>query len=303
MQASNESKTQNISLIPIQELKPLNVKILQLKGVDEQFYSIIINHLEKSIAFEAFDINDITITKYLTNLTLEDFHKINFFFTQFKEIKDIFALFDDMKEDEFKIIKDTENIELFLLIEIRKKINEIGIILKEQKNDINKIVYNLCEKMKELITIKDVINQSKQKDKLIEEFENLKEKNKHLENQINIINKQYESKKELEEYKQILNEKIENIIKNDQKTIDDLKENNRILNEKLENTIKNNKITIDNLIESNKILNEKLENIINNHKLTIDNFIDNNSRLEKKRKILDKEVMRMRNYHEEKYIL
>ena len=123
MQASNESKTQNISLIPIQELKPLNVKILQLKGVDEQFYSIIINHLEKSIAFEAFDINDITITKYLTNLTLEDFHKINFFFTQFKEIKDIFALFDDMKEDEFKIIKDTENIELFLLIEIRKKIS------------------------------------------------------------------------------------------------------------------------------------------------------------------------------------
>ena len=57
-------------------------------------------------------------------------------------------------------------------------------------------------------------------------------------------------------------------------------------------------INASNIIDLNSLENDPSEdNII------VDNFIENNSRLEKKRKILDKEVMKMRNYHEEKYNL
>ena len=66
--------------------------------------------------------------------------------------------------------------------------------------------------------------------------------------------------------------------------------NNQLENEKV--------IDVSNIIDLNS-----LENDPNEDNLIVDNFIDNNSRLEKKRKILDKEVMRMRNYHEEKYNL
>lgn len=57
-------------------------------------------------------------------------------------------------------------------------------------------------------------------------------------------------------------------------------------------------INVSNIIDLNF-----LENDPNEDNIIVDNFIENNSRLEKKRKILDKEVMKMRNYHEEKYNL
>ena len=63
-------------------------------------------------------------------------------------------------------------------------------------------------------------------------------------------------------------------------------------------------------LENEKVINasniidlNSLENDPNEDNIIVDNFIENNSRLEKKRKILDKEVMKMRNYHEEKYNL
>ena len=113
-----------------------------------------------------------------------------------------------MQTEEFKITKNnSEIIEFFLLIEIRKKINEIKINLKEQKNDINKIVYNICQKIKELNSLKDEITKIKNSNKFIEEIANLREKNEKLENSINTIN-----------------EKLEIKIKDDNKIINDLKE-------------------------------------------------------------------------------
>ena len=77
--------------------------------------------MEKSIIIEAYDLNDIANTKYSSNLSFEDFHKINYFFMQFSKIEDIFALLEDMQQEEFKITKNSsEIIEFYLLIEIRK---------------------------------------------------------------------------------------------------------------------------------------------------------------------------------------
>ena len=166
---------------PNSDLKPLKVKILKLKGTNEQSYSIVFNLFEKSIMIEALDLNDISNTKYLSNLTLENFHKKNYFFHQFEKIADIFELLEDMKEDEFKVSKNnSEFIEFYLLIEIRKKINEIQIELKIQKTDIEKIVYNICEKIKEINVLKAEMKNMKNNNQLILEIENLKEKNKTL---------------------------------------------------------------------------------------------------------------------------
>ena len=79
-------------------LKPLKVKKIELKGKDEQFYSVIFNLLEDSIMIEACDMNDISSTKYMNNLSLDYFQKLNFFFHQFETLKEIFTLFEEMQQ-------------------------------------------------------------------------------------------------------------------------------------------------------------------------------------------------------------
>ena len=111
-QANEAPKPEILSNIvtPSPEFKPLKVKIVKLKGIDKQLYSIVFNLLEKSIIIEAFDLNDIANTKYLSNLSLENFYKINYFFMQFSKIEDIFALLEDMQQEEFKITKNSSEI-------------------------------------------------------------------------------------------------------------------------------------------------------------------------------------------------
>ena len=217
--APNPESLTNNNITPNAEQKPLKVKIIKLKGLDDQLYSIVFNLLEKSILIESFDLNDISNTKYVINLTLDNFHKLNYFFIQFSSIEQIFDLLEDMQENEFKITKNnSDTIEFSLLIEIRKKINEILVKLKVQKNDINIIVYNLCEKFKEINIIKENIKNLKQNKELMSEIEKLKQKNEYLEKTINLIN-----------------EKLENKIKDDNQIIEDLKNKNQQLNEKIEN--------------------------------------------------------------------
>ena len=63
--------------------------------------------------------------------------------------------------------------------------------------------------------------------------------------------------------------------------------------------LKNEKVMdVSNIIDLNY-----MDNDFDEENLILNNFIENNNKLEKKRKILDEEVMKMRNYHEEKYSL
>ncbi len=58
-----------------------------------------------------------------------------------------------------------------------------------------------------------------------------------------------------------------------------------------------NMLDVSNIINMNDIESNYGDDDIQ----ILDDFIENNRKLEEKRKILDKEVMKMRNYHEEKY--
>ena len=302
-------------LTPNSEFKALKVKLSKLKGTDEQIYSTVFYLFEKSIIIETSDINDISSRNYLITLSLEDFHNLNPFFKLYSKIEEIFELLEDMQNDEFKITKiSSEIIEFFFLIKIRNKINEIKINLKVQKTDINKIINNICEKLKEFNLIKDEIKKLKNEQNLIEEISNLKEKNEKLENSIGEINEK------LEISIKKINEKLENKIKDDNKVINELKNENKLLNEKLENKnkefesyknsinkineklenkIKDDDKVINELKNENKLLNEKLENInkeFENYKNNNKNELNKiNERLENKIKDDNKIINELKN--------
>ena len=222
---------------------------MKLKGNDEQLYDINIKLFENSIFIEAFNEKDITQSKYLINFTYQDFTKLNSFFNQYSKIEEIFELLEDMQSDEFKIIKNNnEFIELYFLIELRKKKIEIPIKLMISNIDLNNTVQNLGKILQDL------------KDK---EISDLRKKNENLEKQILDLNKKFEklenkvleNEKLIGDYKQKRNE--ENI------KIDEMKNNINIQKERvniLEQKYQEDKNKIDDLQQKinkeEKILND-----------------------------------------------
>ena len=65
----------------------------------------------------------------------------------------------------------------------------------------------------------------------------------------------------------------------------------------------NNQLKNEKVLDVSNIINMNIVNYEEDDDLILNDFIENNRGLEKRRKILDDEVMKMRNYHEEKYAL
>ena len=65
----------------------------------------------------------------------------------------------------------------------------------------------------------------------------------------------------------------------------------------------NNQLKNEKVLDVSNIINMNVVNYEEDDDLILNDFIENNRGLEKRRKILDDEVMKMRNYHEEKYAL
>ena len=214
--------------------KSIKEKNMKLKGIDEQIYDINLKLFEKSISIEASNEKDITKTKYLINFNYQDFTKLNSFFNQYSNIKEIFELLEDMKSDEFKILKNNnEFIEFYFLIEIRKKKIEIPIKLMISNIDLNNIVQNLCKILQDL------------KDK---EIFDLRKKNENLEKQILSLNQKFEklenkvleNEKLIVEYKQKINEEnikideMQNIINKHKERVDILEQESQEDKNKIE---------------------------------------------------------------------
>ena len=126
-------------------------KKIKLKGLDEQTYNINLKLFEKSISIEASDEKDVTQSKYVINLPYEDFKKLNSFFTQYSSIEEIFELLEDMKPDEFKLLKsNSQFIEFYFLLEVRRKIVEIPMKLMKLENCLNDIMQNLSQTVQDL---------------------------------------------------------------------------------------------------------------------------------------------------------
>ena len=67
------------------------------------------------------------------NLDIKKFHECNKFFLQYSDVDELFELINDMKEKEFLLKNEHEDLILIFKIEQRQKIIEIPLKLEKKK--------------------------------------------------------------------------------------------------------------------------------------------------------------------------
>ena len=180
-----------------------NIKNIQLKeytklGNNNKIFFIKIFVKDNLIGFQVEIKEDISETKYINHSTLEDFCKLNGLFKRYSSIKEIFkALFNELEDNEIKItIENNNKVKLSFIFEFRKKFEEIALLLNPELN-VKKVIYNLCEKIKEINELnKELNNQKLVNEKLKEELsafkKNVENKNNYLlNNEINQLENKY----------------------------------------------------------------------------------------------------------------
>jgi hypothetical protein len=167
-------------------------------GNNNQLFYIKIFIKDNLIGFQVEIKDDISETKYINHSTLEDFYKLNGLFKRYSSTKEIFkALFNELEDNEIKItIENNNKLKLCFIFEFRKKDEEISLLLNPEL-DVKKVIYNLCEKIKEINVLnKELNNQKLVNEKLKEELSAFKKKveNKNnylLNNEINQLDNKY----------------------------------------------------------------------------------------------------------------
>jgi hypothetical protein len=119
---------------------------------------------------------------YFLNLDLQKFQEIHKFFYQYPDIKGLFELIKDLKEDELYLKDDNNNLILILKIEQRKTIIEIPFKLTRKELDLNNSKLN--ENIEKFL-LKSEFNTYKEKilnqvNELESKISNLEKENKEL---------------------------------------------------------------------------------------------------------------------------
>jgi len=217
---SNELKTAESS--PGKLLSELPVKEFNIKSKENQSYNLKIYQGEKTLIFHIKEIGDIGDTLYKSESTLEEFCKLNRIFRQYISIEELFVLFiQNYKDSEINITKKENQIKLAFSIEFMGKKEEISFILNPQQSKIENVVMNLCDKVKEIDKLNEVIEEQK------ETIKNLQKENEEFKNKIN------------EKINKILKTEIEKIKSENENKINELKKNLNDLNNEI-NIIKRN---------------------------------------------------------------
>jgi len=217
---SNELKTAESS--PGKLLSKLPVKEFNIKSKENQSYNLKIYQGEKTLIFHIKEIGDIGDTLYKSESTLEEFCKLNRIFRQYISIEELFVLFiQNYKDSEINITKKENQIKLAFSIEFMGKKEEISFILNPQQSKIENVVMNLCDKVKEIDKLNEVIEEQK------ETIKNLQKENEEFKNKIN------------EKINKILKTEIEKIKSENENKINELKKNLNDLNNEI-NIIKRN---------------------------------------------------------------
>ena len=166
---------------PVRNLEDYPGIKYKIKEKDNNIYNIKIIKTEKSILFLINEINDILNVKYKNELTLEEFYSLNRIFRQYISLEELFNLyFKSLKEEEIIINNQNKEMKLSLLIDFRGQREEIVFILKHEHIQIDKVIMNLNEKIKEM---ESAFNTEKN-----ENNKKIKELEKKVENKDIIIN-------------------------------------------------------------------------------------------------------------------
>ena len=175
----------------VDEIK--KTKKLELKDSNSEIIEVEFNLRKNTITIQTQKKLSLNSPIYFLNFDIKKFQDCHKFFLQYSDIEEIFELIHDMKEEEFSLNYEHENLNLILKIEQRKKIIEIPIQLKKRElniNDSNKLIKEHIEILvKENQTLKNEFNSFKEKclneieqlkiriNKLEKENEKLKERN------------------------------------------------------------------------------------------------------------------------------
>ena len=134
----------------------------QLKGSDDQFYNVQIFLKDNSFIITTKIVGDFTELMYSKKYTLEELYNLNTFFRQYLSIEELFKLFlKNLKQKEIIIYKKDGQIIFSFFVVSRNKKEKIIFVLNKEKLDLEKVLYKLCEKIKEI----DKLNKLKQEKK------------------------------------------------------------------------------------------------------------------------------------------
>ena len=139
-------QTKSLNYPPGKSLNQFPFKEFKLKN-----FNLKIFQGEKSIIYQAKEIEDLTDILYKTESSLEELYKMKKIFKQFDSIEEAFNLFFKVLDETKVNIKKKDNkINLTFIIEFMGKKDEIEINLMPEQAKIDTIVMKLCETVKEL---------------------------------------------------------------------------------------------------------------------------------------------------------
>ena len=139
-------QTKSLNYPPGKSLNQFPFKEFKLKN-----FNLKIFQGEKSIIYQAKEIEDLTDILYKTESSLEELYKMKKIFKQFDSIEEAFNLFFKVLDETKVNIKKKDNkISLTFIIEFMGKKDEIEINLMPEEAKIDTIVMKLCETVKEL---------------------------------------------------------------------------------------------------------------------------------------------------------
>ena len=155
-------------------------KTIELKDLNSEIFEIEFTLRKNTISIQSKKKLNINNSIYFLKLDINQFHEYNKFFLQYCSVDELFGLINDMKEEEFILNHENEDLNLILKIEQRKKIIDIPIKLKRKKVNSSKVINENIE-----ILINENQNLKNEfylfKKKCLSEIENLKSRISNLE--------------------------------------------------------------------------------------------------------------------------
>ena len=131
-------------------INELKYKEYSLKGTDNKLYNLRIFYIDNSmLLFHVKSMNNLNHNLYKIEISLEEFYKLNSYFRQYSTCEELYSiLFSNLKNEMINISEEKNNIELKLLVGRLGHEILITLILNPEKSIMEKIMWNLCDKIK-----------------------------------------------------------------------------------------------------------------------------------------------------------
>ena len=147
------------------------MKNFSLIDKNNKKYVLSLSLKKDTISFCAFESGDISGIEYKSDFTYEQLIKQNKIFKLFDNITDIYnEIFDKFESSEIGISLENNNILISIKYTVIKSNETINLILFPQKIQIENIVQSLCEKTKEIDSLKKEIEELKKENQYLKKF-------------------------------------------------------------------------------------------------------------------------------------